>query len=210
MRPQEKMQRYGIDSLSVIELLALILRTGKKGKGVMMVAKELAESYIRQEEKISLETLRNIVGIGYAKASTLMASLELGKRLYGNKKTRLILKPEDVWREMREEAVKKKEFFVLFFLDTRNQIIKKETISIGTLNTSIVHPREVFEMAVQNHAGQVILAHNHPSGETTPSPEDIQTTRRLMKAGKILGIEVLDHVVVTPQSFYSMKDKGIL
>lgn len=210
MQPQEKLYKYGIEALNIQELIALILRTGRKGRGVMQIAKDLANTFGRGEGIVTSEMLAQIKGIGDAKASALLATLELGKRLYGHKKTQLILQPEDVWKDMREEARKKKEFFVLFFLDMRSQVIRKETISIGTLSTSIVHPREVFEMAITHHAGQIILSHNHPSGEVKPSEEDIETTKRLIKAGEILGIQILDHVIVTADAYLSMKEKGIV
>jgi DNA repair protein RadC len=148
--------------------------------------------------------------LGKAKISVLCAALELGHRLYGNKNTKLIVSPKDVWLLMRDEVQKKKEYFVVFYLNTRNQMIQKEVVSIGSLNTSIAHPREVFEPAVRHHAGQIILSHNHPSGDTTPSHEDRETTRRLVKAGEILGIEVVDHVVVTHEGFVSMREKQMM
>ena len=139
----------------------------------------------------------------------LRAVTELGRRLSA-KKPRMFLKPRDVWEELRDVRAQKKEHFVVFFLDTRNQEIKREIVSIGTLNYNLVHPREVFEPAVRNLAASVIVAHNHPSGTMEPSDEDLSLTKRLTQAGKILGIEVLDHVIVGRDGFMSFKEKGLI
>ena len=138
----------------------------------------------------------------------IQAIWEIAKRFAG-KKTHIYLKPRDIWEELRDIRGLKKEHFVVFFLDTKNQEIKREIVSIGTLNYNLVHPREVFEPAVKHLAGSIIIAHNHPSGCLEPSDDDIALTKRLIQAGKILGIEVLDHVIVTKESFTSMKSKGL-
>lgn len=207
--PREKIIRYGPEQLSVMELVALLLGTGIKGKHVLKIAHDV-DTYLASTKQITLEGLSSFAGVGESKATTILAALELGKRLFGNKKTQLIATPKDVWMLMRDEAIKKKEYFVVFYLNTRNQMIQKEVISIGSLSASIAHPREVFEPAVRHHAGQIILAHNHPSGDCSPSHEDLETTRRLIKAGEILGIEVLDHVVVTHEAYISMREKGMM
>lgn len=207
--PREKLALYGAEQLSLMELIALLLGTGTKGKSVLKVAKEV-DLYLSSTKQLTLEALSSFVGIGKSKATTILAALEIGKRLYGNKRTKLVAHPKDIWLLTRDESIKKKEYFIVFYLNTRNQVIQKEIISIGSLSASIAHPREVFEPAVRHHAGQIILAHNHPSGDCAPSQEDIQTTRRLVKAGEILGIEVLDHVVVTKDDYLSMKEKGMM
>ncbi len=207
--PREKMIRYGPERLSVMELVALLLGTGVKGKNVLKVAREV-DVYLSSTKQITLEGLSSFEGVGNSKATVILGALELGKRLYGNKKTKLIIKPKDILMLMRDEAIKKKEYFVVFYLNVRNQMIQKEIISIGSLSASIAHPREVFEPAVRHHAGHIILAHNHPSGDCVPSQEDLQTTRRLIKAGEILGIEVIDHIVVTRDDYFSMKEKGMM
>lgn len=208
MLPQEKALQYGIESLSSLELIALILRVGHKGKGVMKIAKEVSALFEKNNQEIHTSDIRQIAGVGIVKACTLLAVLELGKRLYAGKKTQLIISPEDVWKQMQSSANGKKEHFFALFLDVRNQLIQRELISIGNLNTSIAHPREVFEPAVRVHAAQIILCHNHPSGDPKPSETDISTTKRLIHAGNILGIEVLDHVIITAHTYYSMKEKG--
>jgi len=210
MKPQEKLFLYGVERLSIGELCALLVRTGRKGKSVSQIAEEIYPYIVKNKDNISPEIFKGVRGIGKAKISALCAALELGNRLYGKKKTQLILSPNDVWILMRDEVQKKKEYFVVFFLNTRNQMIQKEIISIGSLSASIAHPREVFEPAVRHHTGQLILSHNHPSGDPTPSNEDIATTKRLVQAGELLGIEVLDHVVVSKEKFISMREKNMM
>ncbi len=210
MKPQEKLFLYGVERLTIGELCALLIRTGRKGKSASQIAEELSPHIIKNKNNISPELFKGVRGIGKAKISTLCAGLELGHRLYGNKSTQLILSPRDVWILMRDEVQKKKEYFVVFYLNTRNQMIEKEIISIGSLNASIAHPREVFEPAVRHHAGQLILSHNHPSEDPSPSNEDVATTKRLVQAGELLGIEVVDHVVVSKEKFISMREKNMM
>ncbi len=207
--PREKLIRQGPEQLSAVELLVLLLGGGVKRKNTVRVAHDV-NTCLSSTKHIGVEELSSIAGMGNNKAVTVLAALELGKRLYGSKKTKLIAKPGDIWLLMRDEAAKKKEYFVVFYLNMRSQMIQKEVISIGSLSASIAHPREVFEPAVRHHAGQIILAHNHPSGDCSPSHEDRETTKRLVKAGEILGIEVLDHVVVTNESYISMKEKRMM
>lgn len=210
MKPQEKLFLYGAERLTMGELCALLVRTGRKGRSSSQIAEELAPLIVKNKSNITPEIFNGIRGIGKVKISMLCSALELGHRLYGNKSTQLILKPKDVWLLMSDEVQKKKEYFVVFYLNTRNQMIQKEIISIGSLNASIAHPREVFEPAVRHHAGQLILSHNHPSDDPTPSHEDKETTKRLVQAGELLGIEVVDHVVVTKDGFVSMREKNMM
>lgn len=211
MQPRERLLKYGPDKLTNSELLALLLRTGIKGKKVPVLARSVMKSITFEGfVTISIDELLCIEGIGIGKASAIIASIELGKRLFAHKKISIILTPKEVWERMEDLRDQKKEHFVIFFLDVRNQVIKREVISIGSLNASIVHPREVFEPAVRLSSAHIILAHTHPSDDTTPSPEDIVVTKRLVEAGKILGIEILDHVIVSTNLFLSMKQRGIL
>lgn len=210
-RPREKLGQYGPERLSNSELLAIILRTGKKGENVIDLANKLLKKYKAENlPNLSYEELKNFSGLGPAKACEIIACFELGRRLLKGKAYKLYLTPEDVWKELKDIREHKKEHFVIFFLDSRNQEIKREIISVGSLNASLVHPREVFEPAVKNLAAQVILAHNHPSGDPEPSEDDLEINKRLVEAGKILGIEVIDHIIVAKEGYISFKEKGLI
>ena len=127
-----------------------------------------------------------------------------------DKKTSIFLSPKDVFDRLADLRDRKKEYFFIFYLDSRNQEIERKVISVGSLNANLVHPREVFEPAVKNLAAQVILAHNHPSGDPEPSEDDLEINKRLVEAGKILGIEIIDHIIVSKNAFFSFKDKGLI
>lgn len=210
-RPREKLMKYGSEKLSNDELLAIILGTGVKGVNAIDLSKKLIKHFGQEKlVRVTFDELSSFFGIGKTKASRIIAAFELGKRLITGKKTSFIMKPKDVWSELADIRTSKKEHFIVFYLDVKNQIIKKEIISIGILNTSLVHPREVFEPAIKHLAGQMIISHNHPSGDCTPSEEDIELTKRLMKAGEILGIEIIDHVIVSLQKFFSFKEHKLV
>jgi DNA repair protein RadC len=210
-RPREKLIHYGPEKLSDSELLAILLRSGKKGENVVELAHKLLKNFSAAGlPHLSYNELNKYPGLGPAKACEIVACFELGKRLLKGKKAGLYLRPEDIFTEMKDIRNHKKEHFVVFFLDSRNQEIKRETISIGSLNASLVHPREVFEPAVKHTAAHLIISHNHPSGDPNPSTEDLHLTRRLTEAGKIMGIEILDHVIVAKDRYLSFKEKGLL
>lgn len=209
-RPREKLEKYGPNKLTDAELLAIILGTGSKGVNVVELSRRILKKFKGEKlAKANLKELENTFGLGKAKACEIIACFEIGKRLLQGKKAILILSPKQVWEELKDIRNSKKEHFVVFYLDTRSQLIKKEIISIGILNTNLVHPREVFEPAIKNSVAQVIVAHNHPSGDTEPSEDDLKVTRRLVQAGKILGIEIIDHVIVTKDSFSSLREEGL-
>ena len=210
-RPREKLIHYGPARLSNRELLALILRTGGKNENVLDLAGRVIRNCKSENlPSVSYAEIRKISGIGPAKACEILACFELGRRLLKGKVSSLFLKPEDVWKELKDVRGLKKEHFIVFYLDSRNQEIEQEIISVGSLNASLVHPREVFEPAVRIHAAQVILAHNHPSGNPEPSRDDLEINRRLVEAGKILGIEVIDHIIVTATGYLSFKEKNLI
>lgn len=210
-RPREKLMRYGPEKLAEEELLAVLLRTGTRGRGVLDMSGDLLRRFGRADiAKAGFAELKTAPGLGPARACGIIAAFELGRRYLNGKKSGIYLKPRDVWEELRDIRDQKKEHFVVFFLDTRNQEIKRDIVSIGTLNYNLVHPREVFEPAVKNLAASVIVAHNHPSGCLEPSDEDLSLTKRLAQAGKLLGIELLDHVIVTREGFMSFKQKGLM
>jgi len=210
-RPREKMIRYGPEKLTNSELLAVLLGTGPKGTNVVELSKRILARFGGERlPKVGYGDLKDFFGLGPAKSCQILACFELGKRLLKNKKAELYLTPCDVHQELRDLCGHKKEHFVVLYLDTRNQEIRREVVSIGSLNASLVHPREVFEPAVRNSAAQVIVAHNHPSGDPDPSEQDKEVTRRLVQAGKVLGIELLDHVIVTRDGFFSFREKNLL
>jgi DNA repair protein RadC len=177
---------------------------------VMKLAEEVEGKL--QKQSYTLTSLLSIDGINLAKGSTILAGIELGKRLSQLKRSSIptIFAPVDALPVLSEIRLLKKEHFIVLYLDSRNQLIQKETVSIGTLNGSLVHPREVFEPAIKLLAAQIMLAHNHPSGDDSPSDADIAITVRLVEAGNLLGIAVLDHIIVTTTSFYSFKEHGRL
>jgi DNA repair protein RadC len=210
-QPREKLEKYGADKLSDAELFAILLRTGPKGTGVLELSKKILKQFPGNKlANASYDELRGIHGLGPAKACEVVACFELGRRMLKDKQAVLILSPREVWQQCKDIRQSKKEHFVVFFLDTQNQEIKRELISIGTLNASLIHPREVFEPAIHHLASHIILAHNHPSGSLEPSGEDLNVTKRLTDSGRLLGIEVLDHVIVTGGGHASFKEKNLL
>lgn len=218
-RPYEKLEKLGAETLSNAELLAIIIRTGNRDETSVALAQRL----LMQDEggnglaflyNVSLEQLRKINGIGRVKAVQLKALMELSKRIsstFGMDKRLTLKSPEDVSGLLMEEMRHlNKEVFKVILLNTKNHLIKHMNISVGSLNASVVHPREVFSEAVKAGCSGVIFAHNHPSGDPEPSMEDIETTRRLVSAGNILGIKVLDHVIIGNGRYVSLKEKGIV
>src|SRR3989344_417952 len=210
-RPREKLEKYGPERLSDSELLAILLRTGSEGVNVVELSSKILKKFSGVGlAKASVKELKNTFGLGAAKACEIVASFELGRRLLQNKQSVLLLSPQDVWEELKDIRDNKKEHFVIFFLDIRNKEIAREIISVGSLNANLVHPREVFEPAVRNLAAQIIIAHNHPSGDTEPSKEDLEITQKLVEAGDILGIEIIDHIIVAKDCYLSLKEQGFL
>jgi len=210
-RPREKLSKYGPEKLTNSELLAILLGSGVKGNNVVELASKILKKFSGQNlAHAGFDDLKNTFGLGEAKACLLVACFELGRRLLKDKKHELILSPQAVYENLKDIRNHKKEHFVIFYLDSRNQEIQRQVISVGTLNASLVHPREVFEPAIVNNAAQIIVAHNHPSGDTAPSEEDLEITKRLVEAGKLLGIELLDHVVVGGRGSVSLKELGCI
>ncbi|MDD5528322.1 MAG: DNA repair protein RadC [Patescibacteria group bacterium] len=211
-RPREKLIAKGPQNLKDKELLAILLGIGRAGKNVLEVAQEILEKNpMKKLLALDYPKISAIKGIGPGKACSLLAAFELTKRALEVEDNNLpaINSAKDAVAQLQELRTAKKERFVVLYLNARNQLIHKETISIGTLNASLVHPREVFEPAVRNPASQIIIAHNHPSGDLSPSEEDIKITGRLKAAGELLGIEVLDHLIVVENNFFSLKEAGV-
>lgn len=215
-RPREKLYSYGVESLSNAELLAIIIRTGYGN----MTAIDLAQEVINMDSRglshlaeVSLEELTAIKGIGNCKAAQILATIEIGKRINrwgAHEKTKVNSPIILVNLLMDEMRFLKQEHFNIAILDTKNQIIAIENISIGTLNASIVHPRDVFNVAIKRSANSIILIHNHPSGDPQPSNEDINITHRLVEVGDLLGIKVLDHVIIGDNKYISFKEKNLI
>ncbi|MBE6081254.1 MULTISPECIES: RadC family protein [Tissierellales] len=217
-RPREKLQRHGVGFLSNSELLAIIIRTGHKDDTAMDLAQKILsmdQNGIGYLSDVKQEELTQIKGIGYCKAAQIVAAVELGKRIssqynYNMEKIQ-VSSPEVLVNLLMEEMrYLKKEYFKIAILNTKNNIISIETISVGNLNSSIVHPREVFNLAIRKSANSIILIHNHPSGDPNPSPEDINITNRLIEAGNIVGITVLDHIIIGDNRYVSFKERSII
>jgi DNA repair protein RadC len=215
-RPREKLIRYGVHTLSNSELLAILIRIGYKERSALELANVLLshdDSGIRFLVNCTVQELSKIKGIGKTKACQIIAAVELGNRLSRSllemKKT--IKSPRDVTdMVINDMRFLEKEHFKVMFLNTKNEIIAYETISIGSLNASIVHPREVFNRAIKKSSASIILLHNHPSGNPEPSKEDINITKRLIKAGEIIGIEVLDHIIIGDGNYFSLKENSLI
>jgi len=211
-RPRERLIKNGASALSDSELLAIILRTGSKQENVINLSQRILKDYnIKQLSQINIKQLMKLNGIKESKAAQIAACFEIARRLesFKDEEKTKISSPEDVYRriypKMREQ---KKEIFIELCLDTKNQIIREEIISIGSLNANIVHPREVFKLALEESAAHLIVAHNHPSGDPTPSREDIEITKKLVETGNIMGITLLDHVIIGDGRHFSMKEAG--
>ena len=210
--PREKLERLGPEALRDEELLAILLRTGYEGRNVLEISRGIIKRFsVNKLVDMDLNKLTTIKGIGRAKAAGLVAGFELAKRglNQGMGIAPSITSPVDVLGLLTDIKDRRKEYFVALFLNARNQVICREDVSVGSLNASLVHPREVFAPAVGSSAASVILAHNHPSGDVTPSREDIELTRRMVQAGEIMGIEVLDHLIVGSERFLSMKEANV-
>ena len=214
-RPRERLQKFGVEALSAQEILALILGRGIAGESVMVTAQRLLSHFgnLKGIANASVEELSQVKGIGIAKASQIKAAFELANRLEGYTETGskpLVKTPDDVADLVRGKLKgKKREHFLALLLNTRNQLIKVSEISVGSLDTSIVHPREVFKEAISASAASVILVHNHPSGDPTASEDDIQLTQRLVEAGEVIGIDVLDHLIIGDKNYLSLKREGL-
>ncbi|MGE7622828.1 RadC family protein [Viridibacillus sp. NPDC096237] len=214
-RPRERLKRQGAESLSNQELIAILLRTGTKEESVLHIANRVLTSFeqLHELKHAAIEEIMSVKGIGEAKAIQLLAAIELGRRMSQQRieDRYTIRSPQDAATYlMADMTALLQEHFVVLFLNVKNQIIHKQTIFIGSLNASIVHPREIFREAVKRSAASLVCAHNHPSGNPAPSPEDIEVTKRIQEAGYIIGIELLDHVIIGDHQFISLKEKGYM
>lgn len=211
-RPQARLISEGTMALSDAELLSLIIRTGSKMENAINLCHRMLSQFdLKQLSVAPVSQIMQIHGIKKAKAAQIAACFELSRRLevFKGQDLAKINSPEDVYRllypGLRET---KRELFIELCLDTKNQVIKQETISIGSLNANVVHPREVFKTAIRESSAHIIVAHNHPSGDPTPSREDIEITKKLVETGNVVGISVLDHVIIGDGRHFSMKEAG--
>lgn len=217
-RPRERLLKYGAENLTDAELLAIIIRTGSRSETAVNLSQRLllgekGVNGLRFLVEASIEELGKIKGIGIAKAAQIKAAIEIGKRLASlSQSERPVIKyPGDVRNLLMEEMrYLDKEYFKIILLNIKNQVIHVEDVSVGSLNSSIVHPREIFKIAIRRSSAALILVHNHPSGDPTPSGEDVEITRRLVESGKLLGIDVLDHVIIGDGRYTSLKEKGLI
>lgn len=214
MRPREKVQARGEEALSEIELLAIILGNGTRNVSALELANQLLVSFngLRNIREASLEEITRVKGVGMAKATSIKAAIELGRRTALDVKIRsFINSPADVSSLMMEEMrYYDREYFYGLYLDRKGGLLLKEIVSIGSLSSTVVHAREVFKTAVKCSAASIILVHNHPSGDPSPSKEDIDITRRLVQSGNIIGIEVIDHLIIGQKNYCSLKEKGLI
>lgn len=208
-RPRERFQKKGADALSDAELLAIILQKGSINENVVDMSNRLLAKYaISKLSELSLKELQEIKGIGPAKAMQIKAIFELTKRHNLSKRNGESIKSaQDVFEySLSRLPAENKEFFMVLHLDSKNKVIKDEVVSVGTLNESVIHPREIFKSAIKESANSVILVHNHPSGDPTPSKDDLEITEKLFAAGDLLNIKVLDHVIVGRETYWSFKE----
>lgn len=214
-RPRERMKDYGPKALADHELLAIILRTGTRDKNVVTLALEVLKETedLYNFRHVSMQELMKVPGIGEVKAIEILAAVELGKRIVRTTQVKEGTVMSSSWVGnylMNEMSDLKQENVLALYLNTKNEIIKKETIFVGSLSSSIAHPREIFKGAVRYSAARIILAHNHPSGNTEPSEADFNFTRRVVDAGELMGIEVIDHVIIGENAYLSLQEHGLM
>ena len=213
-RPRERFELYGPEALSTYELLAIILGNGVKGESVLLVAQRLLNAFgnLKGLSQASIEELSRAKGIGLARAVQIKAIFELRKRIEENQDEKIVIsKPADVANLVGPRLNhKQKEHFLLLSLDTRNTVKKISEITVGILDSSLIHPREVFKEAIQSLASSIILVHNHPSGNPNPSEADIEITKKMVKTGSIIGIKVLDHVITAGEEVYSLRENEMI
>ncbi len=208
-RPREKLKERGASALSDTELIAVILGSGSKGQDILSLSSKVAKLMAENKGNLSLEELSDIEGIGLAKASQILAGFELSRR-YIVKETNRISGANDILPLIKDIAGKPQEHFICISLNGANEVIEKRIVTVGLLDKSQVHPREVFADVITDRAATVIFAHNHPSGESKPSNSDLKIHEQLTEAGKILGIKILDHIIISKKGYYSFQENGLI
>ena len=213
LQPREKMARLGARALSNSELLAIILGTGTRSENVLKIADGLLRRYgFEKLKELTPDEWATNRGIGRTRACQAKAIFELGRRAWAPKHEEeiVVAGPREAYRQVKDLARARKEHLVALYLDAQNHLLARETVSVGSLNTTRTHPREIFQPAIACHAMGVILAHNHPSGSLAPSQEDVDFTRAIRRASEILGIGLYDHIVVAEKGYVSLKEKGLM
>lgn len=211
LRPRERLREQGPGTLGDAELLALVLGSGVAGRSALRMGRQLARRHPSELARWPLARWLAVAGVGPARAAALVAAFELGRRAHDQPAERAPIRgPEDVLAHVRDLPRARREHFVVLLLNARHELERRETVSIGSLNASIVHPREVFLPAILHSAASVVLVHNHPSGDPEPSEEDLSITRRLLEVGELVGIGVLDHVIVASRGTVSFRARQLL
>lgn len=208
-RPREKLQQKGPQALSDIELLAVLIGSGTKGNDVMSVAKRVLTVLDGKNEKVSFNSITEIEGVGLAKATLIVAALELARRRIRPEGIKITF-PQDVLPLIANYVDRKQEHFICISINGANEVIACRVVSVGLVNKTQVHPREVYADPVTDRAAAIIVAHNHPAGDLTPSDEDIKMTQNLKQAGDVLGIKLLDHIIISKKGHYSFKSEGLI
>lgn len=214
-RPRERLVKYGSESLSNEELLSIVLKTGTKDRSVKVLANDVLNlmDNITELRDMTVNRLLNIKGIGLVKAIEIIAVIELGRRVYKeeNKNKTKCSSALDIYNSNKYLFInKKQEYFYCVYLNNKNELIERKLLFMGTVNRSVVHPREVFKYAYLSSASGIICMHNHPSGDVSPSREDIMFTKALVEVGRLQNIPVLDHIIVGDDNYYSFSEQGII
>ncbi|MHB1664725.1 MAG: RadC family protein [bacterium] len=208
-RPREKMKKNGAQALSNIELLAVIIGSGMQGRDVFAVSKDILKLAQTDFNSITISKLIDIQGVGIAKAAQIMASIEFARRLLIKDEIK-ITSSDDILKMTEDLKNKKQEYFITITLDGAHNLIQKRIVFVGTLNQTLVHPREVFADAITDRAADIVLVHNHPSGSLKPSKEDLAITKKLEEVGKIVGINVMEHIIISKAGYYSFQENNML
>jgi len=212
-RPRERLARYGGDVLSTIELLAILLGNGTKNRSVLQLSSDLLSHFgsVKALSEASLEQLKEVKGVGTAKGVQLLAAFSLHSRIEEEKPRQMLDQPEKIYHLIRADlSIQKTEMLMVIMRDVRSCLIHREILSVGTLTELVMHPREIFHAAIRQRAHSIVIAHNHPSGDPTPSTRDIEMTQVLVAAGKVVGIEVFDHIIIGKNTFISLREKGVI
>ncbi len=212
LRPRDKLLRFGVRGMGHVELLAVLLGSGTRGRNVLKVAEDLMDKYgAAGLAGLTLKEWSSNLGVGRVKASQMLAAFELGRRLMAPPPEEpRVSSPADAYTLVRDLKTARKEHLVALYLDAQNRLILRETVSIGSLNTTRTHPREVLQPAIVNSALAFILVHNHPSGSLDPSRDDVEFTRTMARAGELVGINLYDHLIVSRRGYVSLKERGLL